>query len=310
MVILAIGVKPEIELAKAADLKIGDVGGIVVDKHMRTSDPNIYAVGDAVEVTDFVSGKPVLIPLAGPANRQGRLAADNIFGRNSVYKNTQGTGVCKVFDQAVAMTGLNEKTLQKHNIAYEKIYLHPHDHASYYPGAIQISLKLLFDPKDGKILGAQAIGANGVDKRIDVLAMAMRFGLSVFDLEEAELCYAPPFGSAKDPVNYAGFVAANVINGDVKLCHVADVINPKPNQFILDVRRKDEFAGGTIPHAVNIPIDDLRPRLDELPKDKELLVFCRVGIRAYIVCRMLMQHGFKCRNLSGGYTTYLLVTKG
>jgi NADPH-dependent 2,4-dienoyl-CoA reductase/sulfur reductase-like enzyme/rhodanese-related sulfurtransferase len=304
--VLAIGVKPENKLAKEAGLKIGKLGGIVVNENMQTSDQNIYAVGDAIEVKDFVSKNSVLIPLAGPANRQGRIAADNIFGRKTFYHDTQGTGVCRVFKQTVAMTGLNEKALKKYNISYEKIYLYTNDHADYYPHATPINLKLLFNPKSGKILGAQAIGQNGVDKRIDLLAMAIRAGLTVFDLEETELCYAPPYGSAKDVINYAGFVAANVIKADVKIFHVEDIINLKNNQILLDVRTAKEFAAGTITNAINIPIDELRDRLNEIPNDKEILVFCRVGTRSYLACRILMQHGFNCRSLTGGYLTYLL----
>lgn len=303
-VILAIGVKPENDLAKAAGLKVGELGGIAVNSSMQTSDSNIYAVGDAVEITELVSGKPALIPLAGPANRQGRIAANNIFGRASIYNKTQGTGVCKVFNQTAAMTGLNEKLLQKFKSSYDKIYVHPFDHASYYPGAVPVSLKLLFDPKNGRILGAQAVGMKGVEKRIDLLATAIRGGLTVFDLEEMELCYAPPYGSAKDIVNQAGFTAANVIKGDVKNCHVADIVKPTDRQFLLDVRTPEEFAAGTLANAVNIPVDDLRAKLNEIPKDKELLVFCKAGLRGYIACRILTQHGFNCRNLSGGYTTY------
>ncbi|MBL7215629.1 MAG: FAD-dependent oxidoreductase [Phycisphaerae bacterium] len=304
LVILAIGVRPETKLARQAKLQIGSRGGIKVNEHMQTSDPAIYAVGDAVEVTDFIGGFETLIPLAGPANRQGRIAADNICGKKSAYHNTQGTAICKVFNLAVATTGMNEKNLKRANINYEKIYVHPANHAGYYPGATQISLKLLFDPDTGKILGAQAVGVKGVDKRIDVIAVAMRASLTVQQLQDLELCYAPPYGSAKDPVNYAGFVASNILSGDAAICHVADVENPAQNQKLLDVRTPAEVQAGTIPGAVNIPIDELRARLDELPKDKEILAFCAVGLRAYLACRILTQHGFKCRNLSGGYKTY------
>ncbi|MCE5326263.1 MAG: FAD-dependent oxidoreductase [Planctomycetaceae bacterium] len=304
LAILAIGVRPETTLATEAGLKIGPTGGIAVDEHMRTSDPDIYAVGDAVEVTHLVAHAAALIPLAGPANRQGRIAADCIFGRDSRYRNTQGTSICKVFDLAVGMTGMSEKALKKAGTRYEKIYVHPSSHAGYYPGAQTLSLKLLFDPADGRILGAQAVGASGVDKRIDVLATALRAGMTVFDLQDLELCYAPPFGSAKDPVNYAGFVAANAIKGDVALCHYADVSTPRTDQILLDVRTPEEVRSGTIARAVNIPLDDLRDRLSELPRDKEILAFCKVGLRGYLACRILKQHGLACRNLSGGYTTY------
>jgi peroxiredoxin family protein/rhodanese-related sulfurtransferase/TusA-related sulfurtransferase len=302
--VLAIGVKPETALAKFAGLELGPRGGIKVNDRMETSDKNIYAVGDAVEVTDFITRQPALIPLAGPANRQGRIAADNIFGRDVRYKDTQGTAICKVFNLAIGMTGLSEKAAKRAGIAYEKVYVHPASHASYYPGAAALSIKMLFDPMSGKVLGAQAVGADGVDKRIDVFAVAIRAGLTVFDLEELELSYAPPFGSAKDPVNFAGFVAANALRGDVKLCRVEDLLKPQADQVLLDVRTPDEFSAGTVPGAKNIPVDELRARFGELSKEKEYLVFCKVGLRGYLACRTLSQNGFKCRNLSGGYTTY------
>jgi NADPH-dependent 2,4-dienoyl-CoA reductase/sulfur reductase-like enzyme/rhodanese-related sulfurtransferase len=306
MAILAIGVKPETKLAADAGLELGSTGGIKVDDHMRTSDPAIYAAGDAVEVTDYVSGQSALVPLAGPANRQGRIAADNIFGRDSIYRHTQGTAICKVFDLAIGMTGMSEKTARRLEVPYEKVYVHPMSHASYYPGAQPLSLKLLFAPDTGKILGAQAVGADGVDKRIDVLAVAIRAGLTVFDLEEMELSYAPPYGSAKDPVNYAGFVAANALRGDVALCHVEDMRNPAENQKTLDVRSPREVSFGTIPGAINVPVDELRGNLDQLSKDTEWLVFCQVGLRGYLACRILTQNGFKCRNLTGGYKTWMM----
>ncbi|MCC7299846.1 MAG: FAD-dependent oxidoreductase [Verrucomicrobia bacterium] len=302
--VLAVGVKPETALAKAAGIELGPRGGIKVNDHMQTSDAHIYAVGDAVEVTDFITRQPALIPLAGPANRQGRIAADNIFGRDSRYKDTQGTAICKVFNLAIGMTGLSEKAAKRAGIPFEKIYVHPASHASYYPGAAPLSIKMLFDPMSGKVLGAQAVGSDGVDKRIDVFAVAIRAGMTVFDLEELELSYAPPYGSAKDPVNFAGFVAANVLRGDVTLCHVQDVIDPAPHRKLLDVRTSGEVAAGTIPGATNLPLDELRGRLGELSKEKEYLVFCKVGQRGYLACRILAQNGFKCRNLSGGYTTY------
>jgi len=302
--ILAIGVKPETSLAKAAGIGLGPRGGIKVNSQMQTSMPDVYAVGDAVEVIDFVTRQPALIPLAGPANRQGRIAADNIFGRDAHYHDTQGTAICKVFNLAIGMTGLSEKAAKRAGIAFEKVYVHPASHASYYPGSAPLSIKMLFDPQNGKVLGAQAVGADGVDKRIDVFAVAIRAGLTVYDLEELELSYAPPFGSAKDPVNFAGFVAANALRGDVKLCQFEDVVKPVPHQKLLDTRTPEEFAAGTIPGAKNIPVDDLRERLGELSKEKEYLVFCRVGVRAYLACRMLTQNGFNCRNLTGGYITY------
>ena len=306
--ILAIGVKPETGLAVNAGLEIGVTGGIKVDETMKTSDDSIYAMGDAVEITDFVTGQPALIPLAGPANRQARIAVDNIFGRKSTYKNTQGTSICKVFNMAVAMTGLSEKMAKRTNTPYEKIYVHPSSHAGYYPGAHPVSFKLLFNPEDGKVLGAQAVGADGVDKRIDVIAAAIRAGLTVEDLSEMELCYAPPFGSAKDVINYAGFVAGNVLSGDTRICHVEEILNPAENQKLIDVRTADETALGTIHGAKCIPQEEIRENLDQFSKDKEYLIFCQVGLRGYLACRILEQHGIKCRNLSGGYKSYMMAT--
>ncbi|MBS4715242.1 FAD-dependent oxidoreductase [Aeromonas dhakensis] len=304
LLILAIGVKPETLLAAKAGLELGPRGGIKVDVAMRTSDPFIYAVGDAVEETDFVTGESVLIPLAGPANRQGRIAADNMLGRAETYKKTQGTAICKLFDLAVASTGLNEKRLLQLGLPFEKAYVHPGSHAGYYPGAHPVSLKLLFAP-DGKIYGAQAIGKDGVDKRIDVLAVAQRAGLTVFDLQDLELTYAPPFGSAKDVINMAGFVASNHLKGDTLLCHAAEVEARHPHQQVLDVRNGPELDKlGRIPGAMHIPLDELRNRLHELPKDKELLISCQVGLRGHVACRLLSQHGFKVKNLSGGFKTW------
>ena len=304
LIILAIGVKPEVSLARDAGLEIGQTGGIAVDEHMRTSHANIFAVGDAVQTTHLVGGHDVTIPLAGPANRQGRIAADNIFGRDSIYRHTQGTAICKIFDQTIAMTGLSEKLANKLSLPCEKVYVHPLSHAGYYPGAASISLKLLFDPTDGRILGAQAVGADGVDKRIDVIATAIRAGLTVRDLCDLELCYAPPYGSARDPVNYAGFVASNVLDGDVAICHSEDMLSAGDDKLLLDVRTPAEVEAGTIGQAVNIPLDQLRSRIDELPADKELFAFCAAGLRGYLACRILSQHGLKCRNLSGGYKTF------
>ena len=309
LLILAIGVKPETLLAAQAGLELGPRGGIKVNEGMRTSDPAIYAVGDAVETAEFVTGKPGLMPLAGPANRQGRLAADNMLGREVLYKRTQGTAICKVFDLAVASTGLNEKSLIRLGMAYQKIYVHPASHASYYPGAQPVSFKLLFDPHNGRILGAQAVGKDGVDKRIDVLAVAMRAGLSVMELEDLELTYAPPFGSARDVINQAGMVAANVIKGDERICHSEDVLALRPDQRLLDVRNPAELTtNGQIPGAINIPVDELRGRLNELPKDKEILITCQVGLRGHVAYRMLTLAGFTARNLSGGFKTFQMVT--
>jgi NADPH-dependent 2,4-dienoyl-CoA reductase/sulfur reductase-like enzyme/rhodanese-related sulfurtransferase len=292
-VVLSVGVRPENSLATTAGLDVGPRGGIRVNEHMQTSDPDIYAVGDAVETRDFVTGDPTQIPLAGPANRQGRIAADHIFGRPSRYRGTQGTAIVGVFDMVAAMTGLSE------------IYLHPTQHAGYYPGAERMSLKLLFDPQDGRVLGAQAVGRAGVDKRIDVLAMAIQAGMTVFDLEEAELAYAPQFGAAKDPINMAGFIAAGVVRGDCAVVHAADLpdtIVAEPT--LLDVRTAEEFACGHIPTAVNIPVNQLRGRLDELNRGKRIIAYCQVGQRGYLATRILTQAGFRAANLSGGYTTY------
>ena len=306
LAVLSVGVKPEVRLAREAGLTIGATGGIQVDDQMRTSLPNIYAVGDAVEVREFVSGDPAMIPLAGPANRQGRIAAEVILGRDSRYKATQGTAICKVFDLSFAMTGLSESMLQRKDMPYQRIYVHPADHATYYPGAHPITLKLLFDPEDGRIFGAQAVGVAGVDKRIDVIAVAQRAGLTVFDLEDLELCYAPPFGSAKDAVNMAGFVASNVIRGDVALWEPEEIAGLDVDQVLLDVRTPQEHALGTIPGSICVPVDQLRERIKELPTTKEYMVFCQVGVRAYIAARLLTQHGFKVRNLSGGYRRYAM----
>jgi NADPH-dependent 2,4-dienoyl-CoA reductase/sulfur reductase-like enzyme/rhodanese-related sulfurtransferase len=308
MLILAIGVKPETLLAAKAGLELGPRGGIKVDAGMRTSDPFIFAVGDAVEETDFVTGESVLIPLAGPANRQGRIAADNMLGRAETYKKTQGTAICKLFDLAVASTGLNEKRLVQLGLPFEKVYVHPGSHAGYYPGAHPVSLKLLFSP-DGKIYGAQAIGKDGVDKRIDVLAVAQRAGLTVFDLQDLELTYAPPFGSAKDVINMVGFVASNHLKGDTLLCHAAEVQARHPHQLVVDVRNGPELDKlGRIPGALHIPLDELRSRLHELPRDKELLISCQVGLRGHVACRLLSQHGFRVKNLSGGFKTWQMAS--
>ncbi|WP_406609757.1 FAD-dependent oxidoreductase [Agarivorans sp. JK6] len=306
LLIMAIGVKPETSLARQANLNIGELGGIQVNSQLQTSDPDIYAVGDAIEDPEFVTGDAALIPLAGPANRQGRMVANNIFGAGEHYKRSQGTAICKIFDLAVASTGLNEKTLQRKGLAYEKVYVHAASHAGYYPGAHPINLKLLFNPTSGAILGAQAVGKDGVDKRIDVIAVAQRAGLTVFDLQDLELTYAPPFGSAKDVVNQAGFVAANSIQGDTRLCHSDEINQPSAEQLVLDVRNPGELEKlGAIPGAVNIPVDQLRERINELPKDKEILVYCMVGLRGNVAYRQLVNHGFKAKNLTGGYKTWL-----
>lgn len=301
---LCIGVRPESGLAEEAGLAIAARGGIITSTAMQTSDSDIYAVGDAVEVTEFVSGKPIQIPLAGPANRQGRIAADHIFGRDVAYRGTQGTAVVGVFDKTAAMTGLSEKMLQRLAMKYEKIYVHPMDHASYYPGATKMTLKLLFDPDDGRILGAQACGENGVDKRIDILAMAIQAGMSVHDLEESELCYAPQYGSAKDPVNMAGFVAAGVVRGDQPIVHAGEVGSSDEQIQIVDVRTMTEFESGHIPAAINIPLECLRQRIEELDRRRPVVAYCAVGQRGYMATRILMQNDFAVRNLSGGFTTW------
>jgi NADPH-dependent 2,4-dienoyl-CoA reductase/sulfur reductase-like enzyme/rhodanese-related sulfurtransferase len=310
MVILAIGVRPESSLAKMAGIALGDQGGIKVDSHMRTSAAHVWAVGDAIQVNDFVTGIAAQIPLAGPANRQGRIAADNIFGHPSAYKDTLGTGICKVFELSAASTGANEKLLKAQAISYEKIYVHGADHAGYYPGATQIHLKLIFNREDGRILGAQAIGAKGVDKRIDVLATAIRGNMTVYDLEEFELCYAPPFGSAKDVINQAGFVASNVCRGEHDICQASNVLDCADDVVLIDVRNPTEIGVlGTIEEALNIPVNNLRDNLEHIPKDKTLVVFCAVGLRGYVAYCMLKHLGYKVRNLTGGYTTYQMVKR-
>jgi NADPH-dependent 2,4-dienoyl-CoA reductase/sulfur reductase-like enzyme/rhodanese-related sulfurtransferase len=296
IVILAIGVRPETTLAKMAGIEIGQRGGIRVDEHMRTSDPDIFAVGDAVEVRDFVTGQWTLIPLAGPANRQGRIAADVIAGRDSRYRGTQGTSICQIFEGTIAQTGASEKLLVLlGDKDFEKIYLYPNSHAGYYPGAKMLAIKVLFRKSDGRLLGAQVLGEDGVPKRIDSFAMAIQMGCTVYDLEEAELSYAPPYGSAKDPVNFAGMIAANVLRGDMPICHW----NSMDNGFLLDVRNPPELAVESVPGAINIPLPQLRARLAELPRDRDILVFCRSAQRSYYATRILLQNGFKARNISG-----------
>lgn len=306
LVALGIGVRPENKLAVDAGLDVGPRGGIRVNDHLQTSDPDIYAVGDAIEVKDFVLQLPTQVPLAGPANRQGRIAADNIFGRSSRYRGTQGTAILGLFGRTAAMTGASEKSLQRSQRPYRMIYVHPSDHAGYYPGAEQMTLKLLFDPESGKILGAQGVGGAGVDKRIDVFAVAIQAGMTVFDLEEMELAYAPQYGSAKDPINMAGFVASGLLRGDHPQIDVGTLLAmPSAERpVLLDVRTEKEFTAGHLPNAINIPVDELRTRLQELPKDKEIAVYCQVGQRGYLATRILQQAGLPVANLSGGYKTY------
>jgi NADPH-dependent 2,4-dienoyl-CoA reductase/sulfur reductase-like enzyme/rhodanese-related sulfurtransferase len=299
--ILAMGVRPEVELARQAKLEIGTTGGIRVNNELQTSNPDIYAIGDAIEVRDFVLNNPSLIPLAGPANKQGRMVADNICGKNRRYNCTQGTSILKVFDLTVAMTGASEKALAKTGIEYEKLYIHPANHVSYYPGAEQMHIKLLFSKSEGKVLGAQIIGSDGVDRRIDVFAVAIRAGLTVFDLQELELAYAPPYGSGKDAVNMAGFAASNILEGIVEVVHWNQL---DENDYILDVRSAGEFRRGHVSSAVHIPVDEIRGRLDELPNNTVINVYCATGVRSYIASRILMQNGFIARNIPGGYVTY------
>jgi NADPH-dependent 2,4-dienoyl-CoA reductase/sulfur reductase-like enzyme/rhodanese-related sulfurtransferase len=297
VVILALGVRPDTTLARAAGLAIGERGGIRVDDQMRTSDPDIFAVGDAVEVKDFVTGEWSLIALAGPANRQGRIAADVIAGRDSRFRGTQGTAIIGLFNGVVAWTGVSEKTLKRRgDTDYEKVYLYPNSHAGYYPGAKPIAMKVIFRKSDARLLGAQALGEDNVDKRISALAMALQMGATAYDLEEAELCYAPQFGSAKDPVNFAGMVAADVLRDDMPQAHWG----AKDGALLLDVREPIELAVESVPGALNIPLGQLRARLGELPRDREIHVTCRSGQRSYYATRILLQNGFKVRNLAGG----------
>jgi len=305
LVILGIGVRPETKLAKDAGLDIGDRGGIRVNEQMRTNDEHIWAVGDAVEVRDWVTGEWMLIPLAGPANRQGRVAADAICGRDTRFRGVQGTTVCGVFGLIVAATGASEKTLKRVGMAYEKVYLHPGHHVGYYPGAKPIDMKLLFSPQEGRILGAQAVGEEGVEKRMDVIAMALQNRATVFDLEEAELCYAPQFGAAKDPVNLAGMVAVNVLRGDAPIIHWDKLAEDET--LLLDVREIGEFEAGHVEGALNIPLTQLRDRVHELPKDQKIAVYCQVGQRAYYATRALRLQGFDAHNLTGGFKTYKAV---
>lgn len=305
LVILGAGVKPETWLAEEAGLELGSTGGILVDDYLKTSDPYIYAAGDAVQIKDFVTGEGILVPLAGPANRQGWIVANNIAGRNIKYTGSQGTGILKLMDLTAAMTGKNEKQLRNLGIDYLTCKVHPASHATYYPGSNQMTLKLIFTPKEGKVLGAQIVGYDGVDKRIDVLATSIRAGLNVFDLQELELAYAPPFSSAKDPVNMAAYAAGNILNEDVKVVNWEDVPDLVANgAYLVDMRTEGEVKRGQVPGAHNICLDELRDRLDEIPKDKEILLYCQVGIRSYIGNRILLQNGFKVKNIIGGYKSY------
>ena len=306
MVIMSVGVRPETSLAKDCGIVLNSRGSIIVDSRMRTNIPNIYAVGDAVEIKNYVTKSAAFIPLAGPANKQGRIAADNIAGFESEYKGTGGSAVLKLFDMTIATTGLNEKSAEAAGIDFNKIYTYSASHASYYPGGNMMSVKILWDRKTLKIIGAQIVGFDGVDKRMDVIASAIRFGAKVTDLAELELCYAPPYSSAKDPVNMAGFVAENIISGKVKQFFWHDVENlPRDGSVtLLDVRTATERARGHIDGFMHIPLDSLRERINELPKDKPVYVHCHSGLRSYIACRILAGNGFDCYNLSGGWRLY------
>lgn len=310
MVLLSIGVRPETKLAKDAGLAIGERGGIAVNDYMQTSDADIYALGDAVEVRHLVTGQPALIPLAGPANKQGRIVADNIvFGNKKKYPGSIGTSIAKVFDLTVAAAGANAKLLQQNNIPYISSYTHGASHAGYYPGAVPLSIKILFAPENGKLLGAQIVGFNGVDKRIEMLAQVIQRGGTVHDLAELEHAYAPPYSSAKDPVNMAGFVAENILNKKSRIIQWRELAELPADTIRIDVRTHDEYKLGTIPGFINIPVDELREHLDELPKEKPIVVTCTVGLRGYLAYRILVQNGFKhVRNLSGGYKTWSVAT--
>lgn len=306
MVILSVGVRPDTALAQSAGLELNPKGAIVVNEHMQTSKEHIYAVGDAIEIVDFVTGKKGYVPLAGPANKQGRIAADNICGIKSSYKNTLGSSVLKIFDMTVAMTGVNERTAQAAGLDYDKVYTYSQSHASYYPGGHGISIKTLYEKGTGKILGAQLVGYDGVDKRCDVIATAIRAGMTAYDLTELELCYAPPFGSAKDPVNFVGYVIENTLTGKVKNFFWNDVEKlPRDGSVtLLDVRTPSEREVGHIPGFIHIPLDELRQRAGELPQDKPVYIHCHSGLRSYLACRMLTGLGYDCCNLSGGWRFY------
>ncbi|WML46926.1 CoA-disulfide reductase [Neobacillus sp. PS3-34] len=308
MIILAIGVKPENQLAIGVGLQIGERGGIQVNEYLQTEDPSIYAIGDAIEVKDFINGQPTQIPLAWPANRQGRIAADHIHGIKSRYPGTLGTSIAKVFDMTVAATGNNEKTLKRHGIVYEVVHVHPGSHAGYYPGSFPIALKLIFEKESGKIFGAQAVSYDGADKRIDVIATAIKGGLTIFDLPDLELAYAPPYSSAKDPVNMAGYAASNIAEGLVETVQWHEIDEIVANGgLLIDVREPIEWEMGFIKGSINIPLGELRDRVDELPKDETVYVSCQVGLRGYLAARILTQHGIKVKNLDGGYKTYSCV---
>lgn len=306
IVLLAIGVAPDSALAVSAGIKTGIKGAITVDEHMLTSDPDIYAVGDAAEIEELVTGSKANIPLAGPANKQGRIAADNIAGISSSYKGTMGTSVLKIFDITAASTGINERRARAMSLKYDKVILSPSSHASYYPGGKVMTMKVLFDPDKDRLLGAQIIGYDGVDKRIDVIATALRAEMRASELAALELAYAPPYSSAKDPVNMAGFIIENVINQKVRHFFYDDIpsLQKKDDAFLLDTRTMREYSAGHAPGFINIPVDELRERLNEVPCDKTVYVMCQSGLRSYIACRILSAHGYRCFNFAGGYRLY------
>lgn len=309
MIIMSVGVRPETSLAKACGIETNSRGSILVNTRMQTNKADIYAVGDAVEVKDFISGQPAFIPLAGPANKQGRIAADNIVGIPSEYEGTQGSSILKIFDMTVATTGINEKTAASAGIDYDKTYSYSASHATYYPGSTNMSIKVLWEKESNRIIGAQIVGFNGVDKRIDVLATAIRFGAKITDLARLELSYAPPFGSAKDPVNMLGYVAENITTGKVKQFFWHDVASlPRDGSVtLLDVRTGTEVARGKIDGFMHIPLDSLRERIGEIPEGKPVYVHCHSGLRSYLACRILSGNGFECFNLAGGWRFYELV---
>lgn len=311
MVILAIGVKPETKIAAEAGLKLNQRGALIVDDNMKTSDDFIFAAGDAVEVTDFITNEKAVIPLAGPANKQGRIAADNICGIKSEYRGTQGSAILKVFNLTAASTGITEKTAKRLGLNYEKSFTVSASHAGYYPGAKEMFIKTIFDKDNGKILGAQIVGSEGVDKRCDVIAAAINFKASVNDLTKLELCYAPPYSSAKDPVNMAGYVAENILNGISKIFHYHDISSlPKDGSVnLIDTRTKGEYRLGHIDGFINIPVDSLRERMNEIDKSKPVYIVCQVGLRGYLACRILSGYGYDCYNLSGGYALYKEIIK-
>lgn len=306
MVIMSVGVRPDVQLAKDAGIELNEKGAIIVNKYMQTNDPEIYAIGDAVETTEFVTKQKTYIPLAGPANKQGRIVADNICGINSEYKDTQGSAIIKIFDMTVAITGITESFAKANNINYDKVFTLSASHAGYYPGGNNMSIKTLFEKNTGKILGAQIVGYDGVDKRCDVLGVAIRAGLTAFDLTELEMCYAPPYGSAKDPVNFVGYVIENILTGKVKNYHWHDVdyIQNQSNITILDVRSDEEYITGNIEGSINIPLENLREKINELDKNKRIYIYCLSGLKSYIACRTLQSNGYECYNLSGGYRLY------